>query len=215
MLYSWRTIPHVTQYDKADITELEKLRKLYAKMVEQAGGKLTITSYLMKITSLALKEFPQFNASLDLENEEIIYKKYYNIGIAVDTDRGLLVPVVKDVEKKNIIELSVELKNLSEKSRNKKLTLEEMEGGNITISNLGGIGGTNFSPIVYTSQVAIIGVSQANTEAVYYDNRFEPRLMLPLSLSYDHRVIDGADGARFLHWIKEALQEPFLAALKI
>lgn len=212
--YSWSTIPHVTQYDKADITRIEKLRKKYGKIAEKSKGKLTITSYLIKIIELALREFPQFNASIDIENEEIIYKKYYNIGIAVDTDRGLLVPVVKNVEKKNVIELSAELTSLSEKARNKKLTPEDMEGGNITISNLGGIGGTSFSPIVLSPQVAIIGVDRAHYEAVYIEGQFEPRLMLPLSLSYDHRIIDGADGARFLRWIAEVLEEPFLAALE-
>lgn len=212
--YAWSTIPHVTQYDKADITKLEKFRKNYGKKVERAGGKLTITSILVKVTASALKVFPQFNASLDMEKKEIVYKKYYNIGIAVDTDRGLLVPVIRDVDKKNIVEISVELTELSEKARNKKIGIKEMEGGNITISNLGGIGGTNFTPIVYPPQVAIIGVSRASREPVFINGQFEPCLILPLSLSYDHRIIDGADGARFLRWLVEALEQPFLLAFE-
>ena len=212
--YAWSIIPHVTQYDKADITELEKFRKSHGKKVEKAGGKLTITSILLKVTASALKVFPQFNASIDMKSKEVIYKKYYYIGVAVDTDRGLLVPVIRDVDKKNIVELSIELTELSEKARNKKISLKEMEGGNITISNLGGIGGTNFSPIVYSPQVSIIGVSRARTEPVFIDEQFEPRLILPLSLSYDHRIIDGADGTRFLRWIAEALEQPFLPAFE-
>jgi len=210
MSYAWSTVPMVTQYDKSDITELEKYRKNYQKKLEEIGGKVTITSILIKVTASALKVFQQFNASLDIEKREIIYKKYYNIGVAVDTERGLLVPVIRNVDKKNILELSIELTELAEKVRNKKITAKELEGGNITISNLGGIGGTNFSPIVYSPQVAIIGVSHASMESIYIGEKFEPRLMLPLSLSYDHRVIDGADGARFLRWVAEALEQPLM-----
>ncbi len=212
--YAWATIPHVTQHDKADITELEKLRKQYGKKAEAAGGKLTVTAVLLKIISAALKAFPQFNASVDMENSEVIYKKYYNIGVAVDTDRGLLVPVVRDVDKKNIIELAAELNDLAEKARNKKLSLEDMQGGNISISNLGGIGGTAFTPVVNSPEVAVLGVSRARMEPVYMNRNFEPRLMLPLSLSYDHRLIDGADAARFLRWVAEAVEQPFLIVLE-
>lgn len=212
--YAWTTIPHVTQFDKADITELEKLRKRYSPKVEKSGGKLTITAFMLKVVASALKSFPQFNTSLDLAKQEIVYKKYYHIGVAVDTDRGLLVPVIRDVDKKNIIELSVELNAIAEKARNKKITIEEMYGGTFTITNLGGIGGTAFTPIVNTSEAAILGLSRATVESVYMDGHFSPRLMLPLSLSYDHRLIDGADGARFIRWVAEAIQQPFLMDLE-
>ncbi|MBU1095642.1 MAG: 2-oxo acid dehydrogenase subunit E2 [Bacteroidetes bacterium] len=212
--YAWSTIPHVTQFDKADITELEKLRKQYSKQVEAAGGKLTVTAILLKIIASALKVFPQFNASIDTEKNEIILKKYFNIGLAVDTDRGLLVPVIKDVDKKNIIQLAVELNEISFKSRDKKLTIEDMQGGNFSISNLGGIGGTYFTPIVNAPEVAILGVSRGTYEQVYKDGQFVARMMLPLSLSYDHRIIDGADAARFIKWVSQALENPFLLSLE-
>ena len=211
--YAWSTIPHVTQFDKADITELEKLRKLYAPQVQQAGGKLTVTAILLKVVSVALKKFPQFNASIDMVKKEIIFKKYVNIGVAVDTERGLLVPVVKDVDRKSITELSVELAEISRKARDKKLTLEEMQGGNFSISNLGGIGGTGFTPVVNAPEVAILGVSRSEMQPVFKDGQFVPRLMLPLSLSYDHRLIDGADAARFLRWVCQALEQPILLTL--
>ena len=212
--YAWATIPHVTQFDKADITELEKLRKMYSKHVENAGGKLTVTSVLIKIITSALKAFPQFNASIDMANQTVIYKKFYNIGVAVDTEFGLLVPVIKNADKKNIIEMSVEMNQLAEKARNKKLSIDEMQGGTFTITNLGGIGGTYFTPIINTPEVAILGVSRGSYEQVYIDGKFETRLMLPLSLSYDHRIIDGADAIRFLRWIIGAIQQPFLMALE-
>jgi pyruvate dehydrogenase E2 component (dihydrolipoamide acetyltransferase) len=208
MTYAWTTIPMVTQFDKADISHLEEFRKKSLKKIEEAGGHLTITSILVKVCEAALRSFPQFNSSIDLQKKEIIYKKYYNIGVAVDTGRGLLVPVIKDADKKNIKEISKELNELAEKARNKKITPAEMEGGNFTISNLGGIGGTAFSPIVYPPQVAILGVSRGNIEGVFKDGKFEPRLILPLALTYDHRIIDGADAARFLRWICEALENP-------
>lgn len=214
MAEAWTTIPHVTQYDKADITALEELRKRFARKAEAAGGKLTVTAILLKVVASALKVFPQFNASLDVAREEIVYKQYYHIGVAVDTDRGLLVPVVRDVDKKNILALAAELTEVAEKARNKKLTLDDMQGGTFTITNLGGIGGTYFSPIVNAPEVAILGVSRASTEPVFVNGQFEPRLMLPLSLSYDHRLIDGADAARFLRWVVEALEQPFLLALE-
>lgn len=212
--YSWATVPHVTQHDKADITDLEKLRKHYARKVEAAGGKLTITAILLKVVAAALKVFPKFNSSLDLEQLELIYKQYYHIGMAVDTPHGLLVPVIRDVDQKNLIELSVELGEVAEKARNRKTSLEEMQGGCFTISNLGGIGGTSFTPIVNTPEVAILGVARGKTEPVWVDGQFEPRLMLPLSLSYDHRVVDGAEGARFIRWVAEALEQPFVLMLE-
>ncbi|NOX88154.1 MAG: biotin/lipoyl-binding protein [Calditrichaeota bacterium] len=211
--YAWSTIPHVTQFDKADITDLEALRKKYAPRVEAAGGKLTVTAILLKVVASALKAFPRFNASVDMVKNEIIFKHYYNIGVAVDTERGLLVPVIKDADQKSITELSVELNEVSRKARERKLSIEEMQGGNFSISNLGGIGGTGFTPVINSPEVAILGISRARTEPVYRDGTFVPRLMLPLSLSYDHRIIDGADAARFLRWICEALEEPFLLSL--
>jgi pyruvate dehydrogenase E2 component (dihydrolipoamide acetyltransferase) len=214
---SWVTIPHVTQFDKADITALEQLRQHYdAQRAKSVGGKLTVTAIVLKIIAAALKRFPQFNASIDMTTHELIYKKYYHIGVAVDTDRGLLVPVIRHVDQKNILELSVELTQLAERARSRKTTLEELQGGTFTITNLGGLGGTNFTPIVNAPEVAILGLARSSIEPVYSDSteQFTPRLMLPLALSYDHRVIDGADGVRFLHWVVEALQQPFLLALE-
>ncbi|MFY9647765.1 MAG: dihydrolipoyllysine-residue acetyltransferase [Terriglobales bacterium] len=211
---AWNTIPHVTQQDRADITELEQLRARFAPRAEEAGGKMTVTAIALKVCSAALKVFPQFNASIDMGKEEIIYKQYINIGVAVDTDRGLLVPVIRDVDKKNIVELAAEMTQLSKKARDRKLTPEEMEGGTFTITNLGGIGGTGFSPIVNHPEVAILGLSRSRMEPEWVNNKFEPRLILPLSLSYDHRLIDGADAARFLRWIAEAFEQPFLLSVQ-
>jgi pyruvate dehydrogenase E2 component (dihydrolipoamide acetyltransferase) len=204
----------VTQFDLADITGLEELRKKYAKQVETAGGNLTVTAIAVKVAAAALRVFPQFNASIDMAAGEIILKKYVNVGVAVDTDRGLLVPVIKDADHKNIVQLSVELAQLSEKARTRKIALEEMQGGCFSISNLGGIGGTYFTPIVNAPEVAILGISRARMEPVYKDGGFVPRFMLPLSLSYDHRAIDGADGIRFLRWVAEAMEQPFLLSLQ-
>jgi pyruvate dehydrogenase E2 component (dihydrolipoamide acetyltransferase) len=211
---SWNQIPHVTQFDRADITELNDWRKRYADKVERSGGKLTITAVIVKAVGGALKVFPKFNASYDARNEEIVYKKYVNIGVAVDTDRGLLVPVLKGVDRKNIAEISIELGDLAERARSKKIQADELQGGNINVSNLGGLGTTYFSPIVAWPQVAVLGVGRATNEAVYQEGGFVPRLILPLSLSYDHRLIDGADAARFLRWIAEALEQPLLIALE-
>ncbi len=211
---AWNTIPHVTQQDRADITELEQLRAKFAPRAEEAGGKMTVTAIALKVCASALKVFPQFNASIDMGKEEIIYKQYINIGVAVDTDRGLLVPVIHDVDKKNIVELAAEMTQLSKKARDRKLTVEEMEGGTFTITNLGGIGGTGFSPIVNHPEVAILGLSRSRMEPEWVNNKFEPRLILPLSLSYDHRLIDGADAARFLRWIAEAFEQPFLLSVQ-
>lgn len=206
--YAWATIPHVTQFDQADITVLEMARKAFNPKVEKAGGKLTITSFLLKISAAALKTFPQFNGSVDMEKKEIIYKNYFNIGVAVDTEFGLIVPVIKNVDQKNLTDLSVELAALSEKARTKKISLEDLQGGCFTITNLGGIGGTSFTPIVNSPEVAILGVSHGSYKPVYKDGKFEPRMVVPLSLSYDHRIIDGADAARFLRWVCEALEQP-------
>jgi len=211
---AWNTVPQVTQYDRADITELEDLRKRFAKRAEAAGGKLTVTAIAVKVVITALRLFPRFAASVDTVANEIVYKKYAHIGVAVDTDRGLLVPVIRDADKRNILEISRELAQLAEKARNKKLAPDEMQGGVFTITNLGGIGGTNFSPIVNYPEVAILGVARASLEPVLAGGQFVPRLMLPLALSYDHRLIDGADAARFLRWVCEAFEQPFLLSLE-
>jgi pyruvate dehydrogenase E2 component (dihydrolipoamide acetyltransferase) len=211
--HAWTTIPHVTQFDKADITPMEELRSKFRKQVEQAGGNLTVTAVLVKVMAAAVKQFPQFNASLDAGNGAIIYKKYINVGVAVDTEFGLLVPVIRNADQKNITQIAVELHGLSEKARAKKLTLDEMSGGGISISNLGGIGGTYFTPIVNWPEVAILGVSRGIVEPVWRNDKFEPRQLLPLSLSYDHRVIDGADAMRFLRWVVQAIEQPFLLSL--
>ena len=211
--HAWNAIPHVTQCDKADITGMEELRKKYREQVDAAGGNLTVTAMLVKVIATAVKQFPQFNASLDTQTSEIIYKKYVNVGVAVDTDRGLLVPVVRNADQKNITDIAIDVHQLAEKARNRKLTREEMSGGGITISNLGGIGGTYFTPIVNWPEVAILGVSRGIVESVWKNDRFEPRQLLPLSLSYDHRVIDGADAMRFLRWVVEAIEQPFLLSL--
>ncbi len=204
--YAWAAIPHVTQFDKADITLLEKTRK---ELNKNSEVKLTVTAILVRIIVEALKKFPQFNSSIDMEKKEIIYKNYFNIGVAVDTEFGLIVPVIKNSDKKSLTEISVDMNALAEKARNKKIGLDDLQGGCFTISNLGGIGGTYFTPIVNSPEVAILGVSRGALEPVWNGyGVFEPRLMLPLSLSYDHRIIDGADAIRFLRFVAEALEQP-------
>ena len=210
MSYCWNTIPHVTQFDKADITELEKLRK----RASTEKRKLTVTPFLLKVMASALKSFPQFNASIDPATNEIIYKKYFNIGVAVDTDRGLLVPVIRDIDKKSIFQLADELNEMAHRARDKKTSLDELQGGSITLTNLGGIGGTYFTPIVNWPEVAILGTSRGAWEPVFENGQFIPRFKLPLSLSYDHRLIDGAEGARFLRWISEAIEQPFMMEME-
>jgi pyruvate dehydrogenase E2 component (dihydrolipoamide acetyltransferase) len=217
--YAWTTIPHVTQFDKADVTALEELRQRHKERVAKAGGQLTITAMLVRILATAVVKFPQFNASIDVDRGEIVYKKYVNIGVAVDTDRGLLVPVIRGADQKNITQIAIEVKQAAERARDRKLSIDEMSGGSISISNLGGIGGTYFTPIVNWPEVAILGVSRGITEPVWTPSTgsgqgaFVPREMLPLSLSYDHRVIDGADAMRFLRWVVEAIEQPFLLSL--
>ncbi len=204
--YAWATIPHVTQFDKADITLLEKSRK---ELNKNSDSKLTVTAILVRIIVEALKKFPQFNSSIDMEKKEIIYKNYFNIGIAVDTEFGLIVPIIKNADKKSLQQISLELSSLAQKARNKKIGLDDLQGGCFSISNLGGIGGTYFTPIVNSPEVAILGVSRGANEPVWNGfGVFEPRLMLPLSLSYDHRIIDGADAIRFLRFVVDALENP-------
>ena len=211
---AWHNVPQVTQFDSADVTELETLRGRFSDPQNSGGPKITVTAIALKVVAAALQKFPQFAASIDMAGGEIVYKHYCNIGIAVDTSYGLIVPVVRDADQKNIPELARELSALSERAREKKLSLEEMAGGVFTITNLGGIGGTGFSPIVNYPEVAILGISRLSIEPRHIegsiDGSFQPRKILPLSLSYDHRLIDGADAARFLRWVAEALEQPAL-----
>ena len=215
MAASWSSIPMVTHFDKADVTRMEEVRKQFGARVEKAGGKLTMTHILMKVVANALRKFPKFGASLDLGNNQVIYKDYVNLGVAVDTPVGLLVPVLKDADRKSITEIVLELNELAGKARDRKLKPDEMQGATFTISNLGGIGGHAFTPIVNAPEVAILGVSRGGFEPVWNKetNAFEPRNMLPLSLTYDHRLIDGADAARFVRYICETLEDPFLISL--
>ncbi len=213
MSYAWSTIPMVTQYDHAVISDLETFRKDHNAR-NRGGAKLTMTAFLVKVCAAALKAFPRFNSSLDLARKELIVKHSIHIGVAVDTPGGLLVPVIRDAETKGIETLAGELNELAAKTRERKISPAEMEGGTFTISNLGGIGGTAFTPIVYAPQVAILGVSRSEMRPVWNGDEFEPRLVMPLSLTYDHRVIDGADGARFLRWICEAIENPIHLVMK-
>jgi len=214
MTRAWSSIPHVTHHDKADITDLDRLRRQYAARVERAGGKLTMTAVLLKVLGSALRKFPKFNSSVDMANHAIVYKKYVHVGVAVDTEKGLLVPVIRDVDKKNIVEIALALRELSEKARSRNIRPDELQGAGFTITNLGGIGGTAFSPLINPPEVAVLGVATARLEPAAVGDAFEPRLLMPLSVSYDHRVIDGADAARFLRWVCEALAEPFVMDLE-
>ncbi len=204
--FSWQTMPHVTNFDQADITELEAFRKSFN---EKHNKGLTVTAILLKLVGVALQRFPKFNSSLDAGADEIVYKHYYHIGVAADTKDGLLMPVIKDVNTKGIAELAEELSEQAAKARERKLKPDEMEGQTFVISNLGGIGGTNFTPVVFPNNAAILGVSRASMQPVWNkeSSEFKPRLMAPLSLSYDHRVIDGAEAARFLRWICMGMEE--------
>ena len=204
---NWVTVPHVTQFDEADISELEKFRKQLNEENKKDGSRVTVLAFLMKALVSALKEFPRFNSSLDHTGENLIMKKYVHIGVAMDTPDGLVVPVIRNCDSKSLIELANELIDTSVRARDKKLSPGDMSGGCITISSLGGIGGTAFTPIVNAPEVAILGVSRSSMKPVYKDGEFVPRLMLPLSLSYDHRVIDGADGARFTSYLSTVLSD--------
>ena len=204
---SWITIPHVTQFDSADITDLEDFRKQEVARSTDTDYKLTILAFVCKAIGYALAEFPQFNSSLDASGENLIYKKYVNIGIAVETPQGLVVPVIKQVNLLSVKDIAQEMSRLSKKAREKGLTPADMSGGCFTISSLGGIGGNAFTPIVNSPEVAILGLSRASVQPIYINGEFVPRLMLPLSLSYDHRVIDGAEGARFTRYVGEILSD--------
>ena len=213
MQLCWTQIPHVTQFNQADVTDLEAVRRRYADRVKQAGGKLTLAVIAVKAVASALKRFPRLNASVDMQNKEIIYKDYVHIGVAVNTPRGLLVPVLRDVDRKNITEIAKEVIDIAEKARNGKLGMDDLTGGTFTLTNLGNIGGTFFSPIINFPEVAILGMGRTYA-SVATDDSHTPRLILPLSLSYDHRIIDGAEGAAFLTWIVDALEQPLLLSLE-
>jgi pyruvate dehydrogenase E2 component (dihydrolipoamide acetyltransferase) len=210
MSLAWSLIPHVTQHDLADITDLEAFRK---QQSEGKGPKLTVTAFVLRAAAVALREFPNFNSSIDLASNRLILKRYYHIGVAVDTEGGLLVPVLRDVDKKHVRELGEELNAIAKRARDGKLDLSEQKGGTFTITNLGGIGGTAFTPIVNYPEVAILGLSRSRLEPVVRDGQIVPRLMLPLSLSYDHRVIDGAAAARFTRRLAELLENPLMMLL--
>ena len=206
---AWNLIPHVTQHDLADITDLESFRKEQSS----ADVKLTVTAFALKASVVALKKFPAFNSSLDTANNQLVAKRYYHLGVAVDTPAGLVVPVLRDVDKKSVLQLAQELAAVAGRARDGKLDPDEMKGGTFTITNLGGIGGTAFTPIVNWPEVAILGLSRGRQEPVFRDGQVVPRLMLPLSLSYDHRVIDGAAAARFTRRLAEMLENPLLMLL--
>jgi pyruvate dehydrogenase E2 component (dihydrolipoamide acetyltransferase) len=223
MALAWSQIPHVSTQDLADITELETLRRRYKDEVDEQGGNLTLTVFALKALTNALKQYPKFNASLDVENEEIVIKRYYNIGVAVDSDRGLIVPVIRDVDRKSVLELSQALSELVERTRKGEAGIEDMQGGTLTITNIGPLGGTSFAPIINFPEVAILGMAQAKIQPVArrrelgpeesYDSLtdgydFVPRLMLPLILSFDHRVNDGAEAQRFMNALIEQFENP-------
>ncbi|HMJ66300.1 MAG TPA: 2-oxo acid dehydrogenase subunit E2, partial [Candidatus Binatia bacterium] len=206
MLESWNSVPHVTQFDEADFSRLNELRKKYGADYEKKGTKLTLTPLVIKAVVAALKKHPIFNSSIDEAGEEIVYKGYYHIGLAVDTEHGLMVPVIRNADKKSVFEVSQEVNALADKARDRKLSLEEMQGGSFTISNQGGIGGAHFTPIVNRPEVAILGLGRGAQKAVVRDGKIEPRMMTPVCISYDHRVIDGGSAARFVVDLVQALE---------
>ena len=212
---SWREIPHVTQHDEADITEMEKFRKSLRNLF--TGEKISFTplAFIIRAVVKALKDYPNFNSSLDLKKEKLIYKKYFHIGIAIDTPHGLMVPKIRNADKKDITALGEELKKTAKLCKELKIDKKEFFGGSITISSLGGIGGSFFTPIINQPEVAILGIGRAETKQVLIENKYENRIMLPLSLSYDHRVIDGAEGARFCVHLKESLGKDFAYKLAV
>ena len=211
MTQAW-TIPHVTQHDRADVGQFESARARFKQ--ESPDVPLTVTAFAVKVLGAALKVFPQFNASIDVANGEVVYKQYVSVGVAVDTDRGLLVPVVRQADQKTLTQISKEIAELAGKARSKALTLEELQGGTFTVTNLGSLGGTLFTPIINHPEVAILGLSRSTCEPVMVGGTFQPRLMLPLSLSYDHRLIAGADAVRFLRWVADRLEHPLLLGLE-
>ncbi len=215
MTVSWHEVPHVTLFHTADVTELEQVRRDYRDRAEEAGGRLTITAILLKITAAALLAHPHVNSSIDAENDELVLKKYVNVGVAVDTPRGLVVPVIRDVDKKNIIEISVELTDISERARSGELGLQDFRGSSFTVTNLGGMGTGHFTPIIHHPNTAILGIGRAEKRPEWSDvlDGWEPRSILPMSFTFDHRVMDGADGARFMTWIADVIRQPLVLAL--
>ena len=212
MAATWQTVPQVTNHNEVDITDLEKIRQKYKKSIEEEGGKLTFTIILLKALVKTLIKFPHFNASYNSQNQTLVLKKYYHLGLAVDTENGLLVPVLKDVDKKKLLDIALEVGELSQKARDRKLSAEEMQGSCFTVSSLGGLGKIKFfSPIVNWPDVAILGISRSTLEAKYIEGKLTPRLILPLSLSYDHRVIDGAESTRFMNHLTSLLENPFFS----
>jgi pyruvate dehydrogenase E2 component (dihydrolipoamide acetyltransferase) len=206
MVQSWTTLPHITQFDTVDVTDLLALKKKYGAKYEKQGAPLTLTAFLLKALVPVLKQHPLFNASMDERAGEIVLKKYYHVGIAVDTEQGLIVPVLRDVDRKSLLDLARELNTLAERTRARKVALEEMQGGSFTISNQGGIGGGAFTPIINKPEVAILGVGRGALQPVVREGKVVPRTLLPLGLSYDHRVIDGADAARFIVDLVKAIE---------
>ncbi len=213
---SWAEIPHVHLYHRADITAMEELRQQFKARAQAAGGNLTISVMMLKVVAAALRAHPKFNASLDVDAQEVVLKQYIHLGVAVDTDRGLVVPKIEDADQKNIIEISVELNEIAERARENRLTLEEMTGSTFTVTNLGSLGTGFFDPIINWPEIAVLGLGRAERTAVWDDatKQWTPRLLMPLSLGFDHRVVDGADGARFMSWIVEAIRNPMLMALE-
>ena len=214
MATSWEQVPRVALQHTADVTDLEEFRQRQKARAAEAGGSLTMTAILVKIVAAALRAHPHVNASLDTANNDLIVKRYYHIGVAVDTDRGLVVPVIRDVDRKNIVELGVELSDLSQRARDNKLTLDEMRGGTFTVTNLGGLGTGFFSAVLNWPEVGILAVGRAEQTPVYQDGELVPRLRMPLTLAFDHRAFDGADAARFMSWVVNAINQPLLLALE-
>jgi pyruvate dehydrogenase E2 component (dihydrolipoamide acetyltransferase) len=214
MSRAWALVPHVTQFDHADVTGVEESRRAFNRRGEAARTKLTLTAIVLRTAAAALRKFPKFNAVLDPAAGEVVFRKYVHIGVAVDTERGLLVPVVRDVDRKSVLRIAAETSELAARAREGKLGPDEMAGAGFTVSNLGGLGTTWFTPIVNWPEVAILGVGRAEMQAVHEEDHFRPRRILPLSVSYDHRLIDGAEAARFLRWIAEALEQPLLLLLE-
>jgi len=210
---AWSMVPQVTHHDQADITHLEELRLKLGERMAAAGGRFTVTAIAVKVAAAALRRFPMLNASVDVGRQVVIFKRYVHVGVAVDTEHGLLVPVIRDADRKSVTEIAVELDDKATRARERKLMPDEMQGASFTVTNLGGIGGTAFTPIVSWPQVAILGLSRARVEAAWVDGAWTPRRVLPLSLSYDHRLVDGADAARFVRWVAETLEQPFLLVL--
>ena len=205
---SWINIPHVTQHDEVDINAIEKIRLEMKEEAKKKDIRLTLLSFVIKAVTQALQKFPDFNASISENQEDLVHKKYYNIGFAANTPRGLLVPVVKNADQKNILTIAKELGDLSAVARDGKIKLEAMQGGTFTVSSLGGFGGTGFTPIINAPEVAILGISKAKVKPVHINGQFLPRLILPLSLSYDHRVADGVAGIQFTSLLKSLLEDP-------